>query len=271
MMQSSHNPIANHAKLAAAILAGMAAVVQTGCRGDRSEKPPRQFFPDLDDQPKWKPQTDTEFFADGRTMRQPVKGTVPFGRVSYVSNADWSAYQAKDRADFLKDDDRFYQGKNPDGTYVEKIPVEVTQAMLERGHNRYNIYCVVCHGYAGDGKGMVGQQWSYALPNYHDVKYIKPDPKDPKTQFWKDGYLFHTARWGVPGADAQADLKMPGYAHALNESDAWAVVAYIRALQESRSATIQDVPEQERQVLERQRASMPAAEPEKPKAAGGNP
>lgn len=274
MIQSSSNPIAHHTKYVAFLAclgACLGVCAMTGCRGDRSEKPPRQFFPDLDDQPKWSPQSETEFFADGRAMRKPVSGTVPFGRVSYVSNAEWSVYQAKERADFLKADDRSYLGKNPDGTYVEKIPVEVTQSMIEHGRNRYNIYCVACHGYSGDGKGMVGEQWSAPLPSYHDEKYKKPDAKDPKIELWKDGYLFHTARWGVPGATPEADLKMPGYAHALDERDAWAIVAFIRALQESRSATIQDVPEQERQVLERQRAALPASEPDKPKAAGGNP
>lgn len=251
----------NVPRLAATLITALGATMLPGCRGDRSEKPPRQFFPDLDDQPRWKPQTQTEFFADGRSMRQPVKGTVPFGRVSYVSQAEWGEYQARDRADFLKEDDRYYLGKNADGTYVEKIPTQVTRQLIERGRARYNIYCVTCHGYAGDGKGMVGNQWSYALPNYHDEKYKKPDPKDPKIEIWKDGYIFHTARWGVPGVTPDADLKMPGYAHAIDEHDAWAIVAYIRALQQSRGATLEAVPEQERQALERQRAALPAGDP----------
>src|SRR3954470_16726593 len=86
------------AALALALLgAGLA-----GCRGDREEKPPRQFFPDMDDQPKWKPQSQSEFFVDGRTMRKPVAGTVPFGRNDFVTDAPWSKDFMDQRSDLLK-------------------------------------------------------------------------------------------------------------------------------------------------------------------------
>lgn len=245
---------------AAAILscAALASAALTGCRGDRSDKPPRQFFPDLDDQPKWKPQTDSTFFADKRTMRKPPANTVAFGRASFVSEEPWADHWIQERKDLLKADAGYYEGKGADGLYMPRMPVAVDAKLIELGKLKYNIYCVACHGYSGDGKGMIGTQWSYALPNYHDAKYKVPDANDPKAELWKDGYLFHVARVGVK--DPAGLQKMPGYAHALSEGDAWAVVSYIRVLQESHAGTLQDVPESERQVLERSRAAAQAAQ-----------
>jgi len=237
--------------IGACALAGLALSALSACRGDRSEKPPRQFFPDLDDQPRWKPQGQTEFYADGRMMRLPVAGTVAFGTVSFVTQADWGAFATNERVDFLKEDARVFSGREPDGTLVARIPIPVTRALIERGQNRYNIYCVVCHGYAGDGQGMVGRQWATPVPNYGDPKYIRPDPADPKSELWKDGHLFDVARHGK--YDATGTQKMPGYAHAIDERDAWAVVAYVRTLQEAQSGAMRDVPEGERAALERQR------------------
>lgn len=219
-----------------------------GCRGERSDKPPRQFFPDMDDQMKWKPQNQSEFFADGRTMRQPVAGTVAFGRTSLVSDEPWAGTYASQRADLLRDDDAFYKGTAPDGTYLVRMPGQPTRAMIERGMERFNIYCSACHGYEGDGKGTVGLRWSYAPATFHDPKY-----RDAAQNTGRDGYIFHVARNGVIGGDGKQ--KMPGYAHAINEHDAWAIVSYIRALQQSRLATIEAVPPTEREILQRQRAS----------------
>lgn len=247
-------------------LAGLTASALTGCRGDREEKPPRQFFPDLDDQPKWEPQSGSDFFADGRMMRQPPLGTVAFGRQEFVNNAEWAHPWMSQRQDLLKDDKSFYEGKNADGSWMAVMPVTVDAALLKRGQERFGIYCAVCHGYQGDGKGMVGDAtkstgWAYAVPSYHDAIY-----KDASQDKGKDGYLFHTARNGVWGPDGKQ--KMPGYAHAVSERDAWAIVAYIRALQATKEGTIEDVPEVRRNDLMKQKTiatETPATQP----AAGG--
>lgn len=242
--------------LGAALMCGVAALAisaMPGCRGDREDKPPRQFFPDLDDQPKWKPQTKSEFYEDGRAMRMPVTGTVGFSRVGPVSEEDWAAPWQQERADLLKGDALLYEGTTPQGTYADVMPVQVTSELIARGENRYNIYCVVCHGYAGDGKGMVGQQWSYPLPNFHDPKY-----SDPSVQQGKDGYIFHVIRYGVPGANPGDANKMPAYGHAVNAHDAWAIVAYFRTLQAAYNANLGDVPDARRQELERARPTAPA-------------
>ena len=88
--------------LGAGALAGAALVALPACRGDRSDKPPRQFFPDLDDQLKWRPQGESPFYADGRMMRPAVRGTVAFGRVSFVNAPEWGRWADAERSDLLR-------------------------------------------------------------------------------------------------------------------------------------------------------------------------
>lgn len=233
------------------------AALLPGCRGDRSEAPPRQFIPDMDDQPKWKNQAGSDFFADGRTMRPSLPGTVPFGRSEVVSEEQWANEAHAQRDLMLKEDDAIYRGLNAEGAPLDTIPLEVTDRLIARGQERFNIYCVVCHGYMGDGKGMVGQKWSYPLPTFHDPKYY-----DRAQQTGKDGYIFHVIRNGVIGPDGVQ--KMPSYAHAVNEYDAWAIVSYFRALQASRTGTIEDVPVAERARLLEQRPVAPPPPPAAP-------
>jgi mono/diheme cytochrome c family protein len=238
-----------------------------GCRGDREDKPPHQFLPDMDDSPKFKPQAESPFYADGRSMRQPVEGTVAYGDQDFDIDhidASWAHPYKTTRADLIKDDDAFYQGMtgvSADGKpqYVKKIPIEVNEALLARGQERYNIYCVVCHGYQGNGQGTVGQKWTASsVANFHDPKYVDPKEPDQKNT---DGFLFYTARHGVPNPADPSGLspKMPGYAHALTERDTWAIVAYVRALQES--VPLADVPAAQRAKLQDEISRLPPPEP----------
>ncbi|MCA9299248.1 MAG: cytochrome c [Phycisphaerales bacterium] len=231
--------------------AALGALVLTsglaGCRGDTSNSPPHQFFPDMDDSPRFNPQSQTAFFENDRTMRQPVANTIPFSRWSGAPDAAPEPY-AIERASFLKADDAVYRGVDGSGAWVTTIPVPVDVALLERGRERYTISCSVCHGGLGDGKGMVGDRWAYALPSFHDPKYKGEDPEKSA-----DGYLFHVSRVGV--IDTAGNQKMPGYAHALSEHDSWAVVAYIRALQKARGASLSEVPDAERTMLEGMRGA----------------
>ncbi len=263
MTRAQHNSIT----LVLTVAASAATLVGlSGCRGDRHDETPRQFFQDMKDSPKWKPQTQTQFYADGRSMRPAVKGTVAFGRTSFapeqmapsstttagVAIDNWASKWEAKQADLLRDDDRIYAGKGADGAYLTTIPVKVDGELLARGEKWYNITCATCHGYNGDGQGMVGKQWSYALPNFHDAKYF-----DAKADQGKDGYLFHTAMVGV--WDTAGNQKMPGYAHALSPMDAWGVVAYIRVLQESRKGNINDVPPGQRDDLMRVKPAVAPA------------
>jgi mono/diheme cytochrome c family protein len=228
-------------------LAG-AALCAVGCQGDRDGDPPRQFFPDMDDQPKWKPQEKSGFFADGRTMRPPVAGTVPFGRASSIPGEETPAvaFQAE-RARFVQDNPVFLHGM--DGkTFVNTIPIEVTDDLMKVGQTKFNIYCAVCHGYTGDGKGLVGLKFTIAPANFHDPKYKVPDPNSPDP-LSADGYIYSVIRNGV--------RSMPSYAHALSEEESWAVVAYLRALQASQEGTFEQVPEAQRPRVQKDFDLMP--------------
>ena len=246
------NPVRSVARVATCLLAVGLATGLVACRGDRTDKRPRQFFPGMDDQPRFKAQDSTEFFADGRSMRQPVQGTVPFGRAVLVGDQPWAEALAE-RDELVRADPLAYTGRNADGTWLAEIPesVVVDAALLEIGQSGFNIYCAACHGDAGDGQGMVGKRWSYPVPSFYDPKYA-----DRALDTGKDGYLWHVVRQGV--YDAQGVQKMPGYAHAISETEAWGVVAYLRALQTSRTGTLEDVPAREAEIL-KQKSPAPQA------------
>jgi len=221
-------------------LAGAALALAGGCRGDRSDAPPRQFFPDMDQQPKLDPQAESPFFEDGRAQRMPVERTVAFGSRAQlpgeVANAEWSEMIDADRSRMLKADETYsfgiVAGTTPEEPeYVQFMPVAVTKDLLERGQERFDIYCSACHGYTGvgglgEGAGTVGKLWSYAPANLLAEQY-----RDRENQFGKDGYLYHIIRDGLWGPDGSN--RMPAYGYAIDEHDAWAIVAYIRALQAS--------------------------------------
>lgn len=235
--------------LTAGSLTLLAAMPLTGCRGDRSDKPPRQFLPDMDDQPRWNPQSESGFYADKRTMRKPVEGTVPFGTTAMVSDADWAEPFNTKRDEFLAVNYNRYEGVDEMGDFLEEIPVPVTAEMMRLGQTKFNIYCAVCHGYNGEGSNpalepdrgsMVGRRWSIPVANFHDPKFREGG------EFGRAGYIYSIARHGKGQKPNQS---MPGYAHALDSQETWAVVAYIRALQRSHQGTLSDVPESERSTL----------------------
>lgn len=247
----------NHLTLGLATLAALFGGVG-GCRGDRSEKPPRRFIPDMDKQPKWIPQAETEFFENNRSQRVPDTNAVAFGNAPFdpVAHADeaWAQSYLADRAALLKEGDAYYLGTDPNGPegWAAKMPAEVTLEMLQHGQERFTIYCAPCHGPLADGNGIVGKRWSYTPFNLMGDLY-----KDRTQRQGTDGWIFNVARNGVWGPDGTN--KMPGYAHAVSEYDAWSIVAYIRALQVAQSGTIDDVPPAQRDTLMRQGvASQPA-------------
>jgi mono/diheme cytochrome c family protein len=222
----------------------LALAAAAGCRGDRSESRPRQFFPDMDDSPKFKPQTQTPFFADGRAMRQPVENTVAFGVVPDAADP------ARER--YLKDDAGYYFGTGADGKYLATMParVVVDKKLLERGMERFNIYCSVCHGYDGYGKGTVGELWRVPVANFHDPKFT-----DAAQDQSRDGYIFHTIRNGLPADDPKQPMRMPSYGYSVSEADAWAIVAYVRTLQAQQAGTTADLSPAARETLEKTRSA----------------
>ena len=228
----------------ACFLAVSAASTMTGCRGDRSAERPRQFFPDMDDQPKYNAQSENPVFADGRSMRPLVAGVVGFGTSTDVNDPD--------RRWLMIDSDAVALGANPDGSYVDRMPLRdilgvasnerLDAATVERfvrtGREQYGIFCYPCHGSTGDGKGIVGQRWATPLPDFHDPKYL------PGGDLGQDGLIFHTIRNGVanpPGVEPA--LRMPAYGDRVSVEEAWAIVAYVRALQKTQLGQPRDVPE----------------------------
>lgn len=253
----------NHAPTRTLMSLGLAATVAAGlvgCRGERTDKPPRQFFPDMDDQEHFRPQSETEFFADGRSQRPSVAGTVAYGRApidhAAATEAGWADEYNTQRARLLKEDQAAYFGTtdapaDDPAHYIREIPVEVTMDLIRLGQENFDIYCAICHGYEGDGKGTVGERYAVAPANFHDAtKYV-----DPSVVTSRDGYIFNVARNGL--YDAAGTMRMPGYGHALDEIEAWAVVAYIRTLQASRGVSIDSdiVPGAERNRLMEQKGT----------------
>jgi len=169
----------------------LAVLALTGCRQD------------MHDQPRFKPLAQSDFYADLRSARPPVDGTVARGQ--------------------LHEDSYFYTGKfgNNPGDYM---PFPVTEDVLARGRERFNIYCAPCHSRLGDGNGMIVQRGFRAPPSYHTERLRKAPL----------GYFFDVMTNGF-GA-------MPEYASQIPPRDRWTIVAYIRALQLSQQATTSDVP-----------------------------
>jgi mono/diheme cytochrome c family protein len=185
-----------------------------GFRGSFSTRPPIEVFPDMDHQGKYKPQAESKFFADGRADRPLVAGTVPRGRDTGVDPA------------FLKADDFHYDGKLADGSFGRGFPkaVEVSQVFIERGQNRYQIYCAPCHGTLGDGNGITKSYGMLTTPTYHD----------DRLRGMAEGEIYHTITHGKN--------TMMAYADKLSPDERWAVVAYVRALQRAAHGSINDVP-----------------------------
>jgi mono/diheme cytochrome c family protein len=174
---------------------------------------PEWLFPGMKYQPKLVQQTESKFFADGRSDRVAPPHTVP------------SSYGPAGQP--LRDDDTLYLGKLPDGTFVRGFPKAITVDMklLDRGKNRFTIYCAPCHGAVGDGNGITKKYGMGATPTYHDDRIRK----------MAEGEIYNTITNGKG--------QMNPYADKLKPTDRWAVIAYVRALQKAQMGTIADVPD----------------------------
>ena len=170
-----------------------------GCaRGCTSSRPPIHLNPSMDNQPKVRPQAASTFFYDGAAMREPVPGTVAIGG--------------------LKEDAPFFTGKGADGQFVATSPVTVDETIVERGRDRYRIYCQPCHDARGDGKGILFQRGSVPTASFHQERVLKHT----------DGQLFDVITNGFG--------LMSGYRWPIAPADRWAIVAYVRQLQRERAA-----------------------------------
>jgi len=165
---------------------------------------------DMHNQPRYKPLASSDFFSDHRSARPAIEDTVARGH--------------------LRLDEARYTGKI-DGNDIDQFPFPITKADIERGQTRFNIYCTPCHGRLGDGNGMVVLRGFRQAASYYSDKLMKAPV----------GHFFDVITNGF-GA-------MPSYASRITPDDRWRITAYIRALQLSESATINDVPADKRQDL----------------------
>lgn len=180
---------------------------------------------DMHDQPRYETLEASDFFADGQSARLPVPGTVARGQ--------------------LNEDEALLTGK-VEGRFVTEFPLAVDRALLERGRERFGIYCSVCHAATGDGDGMIVRRGFRRPPPYH-IQRLRDAPP---------GHFFDVITNGF-GA-------MPRFADRIEPRDRWAIVAYVQVLQLSRNASLEDVPAQERPSLE-------AAQPEEAQPAEAAP
>ena len=185
------------------------------------EGPRIQVVYDMDQQYKAKSQTTNEFFGDGVSMRAAPKGTVARGH--------------------LAKDESFAQGftvSDGDTVYATEFPVPVTMDLMTRGRERFDIFCATCHGLSGNGNGLVHVR-AAALG---EGTWTPPTDLTGETVVARPvGHIYNTIKNGI--------RNMPAYGPQIDVEDRWAIVAYVRALQLSRNASIDDVPQDERAKL----------------------
>ncbi len=176
---------------------------------------------DMQNQPKYKNLRGSDFFADGRSARLQEEGTVAQGQ--------------------LRQDTHFFQGK-VNGEFAKEFPIPVDKPLLQRGRERFDIYCAVCHGKTGEGDGMVVQRGFPVPPSYHIDRLRQA----------ADGYIYDVITNGFG--------RMYGYASEIEPRDRWAIVAYVRALQRSQNTRLSELSAKEREELDRPAAAS-SAEP----------
>ncbi len=195
----------------------LATVGVLGFRGSHFRKPPLYIFPDMERQPKLRPETANAFFADGVSSRLPVAGTI----------ARSQPIQVGDKAVYPWQDSPVTTGMVTGTTnFVELNPLPVSDELLQRGQHVFDITCAACHSKLGDGKGVPNRIGAMTVvANLHDKRIVE----------LTDGALFHTISYGKN--------LMQGYAANLSIQDRWASIAYLRALQLSRLGSLDEVPE----------------------------
>jgi len=186
---------------------------------------------DMFDQPRYEAMEASDFFADGRSARPQVEGTIARGALRedepfYTGKEGGQLVGQIPAAAYREIYDRSPRRFGP--SYDETEPAELRKALLTRGRERFDIYCSVCHGRAGDGDGMIVRRGFRRPPSYHTDR-LRQAPA---------GHFYDVVTSGF-GA-------MPSYASRIDVADRWAIVAYIRALQLSQNAQWDDVPVEQR-------------------------
>jgi mono/diheme cytochrome c family protein len=218
--------------------ATLAVVTLAGFRGDFTTKTPIQVYPDMKAQPRFDPQHPSSFFADGRSARAVVPGTVPQGYTlpgRFAPTEGNNARAIHGPAGFSNALDYVNTGRIGE-FWGHGLPkeVEATPALLARGQERFNISCAPCHGQTGAGNGIVSQYGLNGVANLQQSRIVT----------MPDGQIFETITHGKN--------TMGPYGSNITVEDRWAIIAYIRALQRSQTAQLADVPAEKRTELDKQ-------------------
>lgn len=211
--------------LALYVFTVVAAVSILGFRGSISTKPPLEVFPDMDRQARYKPQAENEFFADGRNDRPVPANTVARG--NYFNQAEVFSAGFEDQA---LGDTVLNDGKDGAGNFVKTLPLEVSHALMAEGKAKYDIFCTVCHGAAGDGNGVT-KPYGVLAASYHDDRLRSVE----------DGYIFDVIKNGK-------GLMLP-LNDRISPEESWAIVLYVRALQRSQNADANELSAAQRTEL----------------------
>src|SRR5437764_334683 len=218
------------------LLLTIAAVAVLGFRGQKTTNEPWELFPDMVRQMKVRAQAPLGFFADGRGPRMPVNGTVPIGyeppKQQPAATSEIHPVAFSVGTDYI---DTGKMGNN----WGTGIPVPVTPELLQRGRERFNITCAMCHGATATGNGITK---SYGLATVVTLQ-------DDRIRKMADGEIFNTITNGKN--------TMMAYGPNIMVHDRWAIIAYLRALQRSQGAAIADVPPEHRADLEKPTENKP--------------
>jgi mono/diheme cytochrome c family protein len=209
------------AVLVSVVLSWIPLALIMRARNVTSPNPRIHIIQDMDNQPRFKAQQRNPLFADRRGMRPAVEGAVARGRL----NEDLVLHRG------------ITDGADP-ASWVAEIPISVTLPVLQRGRECYGIYCSPCHGLGGYGDGMIAkraealQEGTWTPPSSFHTELVRSRAA---------GHLYNTITHGI--------RNMPAYGSQIDVEDRWAIVAYLRALQRSQAATVDDVPEDLRASL----------------------
>jgi mono/diheme cytochrome c family protein len=197
-------------------LSALAICAWTGCRGTVSHEPPVHLQQNMDQQERMDPQEAADFWEDGRAMRAPVEGTMAFVATPLEAGSHSHLFEGRTAEGFAETVPKI----GPNGE-----PMAVDMAFLKRGKERYEIYCVPCHDGTGAGKGLiVNRGLKPPPPNFHEDR-LRAYPIGQFYNVIKNGY-------GSMGA----------YGAQIPVKDRWAIATYVRTLQVSRNAALEEVP-----------------------------
>lgn len=197
----------------------VAVVALFGFRGEKFTEPPIYVFPDMDRQAKYLPQGKNDFFSDERNSRPVPANTVQRGY-------EWDAKKifSEDYKYDVAQNPRVHTAKEANGEWVKGFPLEVSHELMAKGREKYDIFCIVCHGKNGDGNGITKQYGMVATPSFHT----------DRIRTMAEGQLFDVIDNGKG--------LMGSYGAKLDAEERWAVIAYLRALQYANNASVDDVP-----------------------------